>query len=49
MKRVSAYFDGDLQKALKMKSAVKSISVSERVNDAVRSALREKHPEWLPT
>lgn len=41
MKRATVYFDEDLHKALKMKSAEISIPVSDLVNDAVRSALYE--------
>lgn len=41
MKRATVYFDDDLHKALKIKSAEISTPVSELVNDAVRSALLE--------
>ncbi len=41
MKRATVYFEDDLHKALKMKSAETSAPVSELVNDAVRSALFE--------
>ncbi|KRP37131.1 MAG: CopG family transcriptional regulator [Opitutaceae bacterium BACL24 MAG-120322-bin51] len=41
MKRATVYFEEDLHKALKMKSAETSSPVSELVNDAVRSALLE--------
>jgi hypothetical protein len=41
MKRSTIYFEDDLHKALKMKSAEISTPVSELVNDAVRSALLE--------
>lgn len=41
MKRATVYFEDDLHKALKMKSAETSAPVSELVNDAVRSALLE--------
>lgn len=41
MKRATVYFEEDLHKALKMKSAEISTSVSDLVNDAVRSALFE--------
>lgn len=41
MKRATVYFEEDLHKALKMKSAETSASVSELVNDAVRAALLE--------
>jgi len=41
MKRATVYFEEDLHKALKMKSAEISSSVSDLVNDAVRSALFE--------
>jgi hypothetical protein len=41
MKRATIYFDDELHKALKMKSAEVSTPVSELVNDAVRKALCE--------
>jgi len=41
MKRTTVYFEEDLHKALKMKSAEVSSPVSDLVNDAVRSALLE--------
>lgn len=41
MKRATVYFEEDLHKALKMKSAEVSRPVSDLVNDAVRYALRE--------
>ena len=41
MKRATVYFEEDLHKALKMKSAEISIPVSNLVNDAVRTALLE--------
>ncbi len=41
MKRATVYFDDELHKALKLKSAEISTPVSELVNDAVRSALHE--------
>lgn len=41
MKRATIYFDEELHKALKMKSAEISSTVSDLVNDAVRSALLE--------
>ena len=41
MKRTTVYFEEDLHKALKMKSAEISSPVSDLVNDAVRSALLE--------
>ena len=41
MKRATVYFEDDLHKALKMKSAEISTPVSELVNDAVRMALQE--------
>lgn len=41
MKRTTVYFEEDLHKALKMKSAETSSPVSDLVNDAVRSALLE--------
>ncbi|HAV13653.1 MAG TPA: CopG family transcriptional regulator [Opitutae bacterium] len=39
MKRSTVYFEEDLHKALKMKSAEISSPISDLVNDAVRSAL----------
>ena len=41
MKRATVYFEEELHKALKMKSAEISKPVSDLVNDAVRSALYE--------
>jgi hypothetical protein len=41
MRRATVYFEEDLHKALKMKSAEVSSPVSDLVNDAVRSALLE--------
>lgn len=41
MKRATVYFEEDLHKALKMKSAEISTPVSDLVNDAVRYALLE--------
>ena len=41
VKRATVYFEEDLHKALKMKSAEISIPVSDLVNDAVRAALLE--------
>jgi hypothetical protein len=41
MRRATVYFEEDLHKALKMKSAEISSPVSDLVNDAVRSALLE--------
>jgi hypothetical protein len=40
-KRTTIYLDPDLHKALRLKSATISRSVSELVNDAVREALAE--------
>lgn len=41
MKRATVYFEEDLHRALKMKSAETSSPVSNLVNDAVRAALLE--------
>lgn len=41
MKRATIYFEEELHKALKMKSAEISTPISDLVNDAVRSALFE--------
>ena len=41
MKRATVYFEEDLHKALKMKSAEIASPVSDLVNDAVRAALFE--------
>lgn len=41
MKRATVYFEEDLHRALKMKSAEVSSPVSDLVNDAVRAALLE--------
>jgi hypothetical protein len=40
-KRTTIYFDPDLHRALRLKSATISRSVSDLVNDAVRQALAE--------
>ena len=40
-KRATVYFDPDLHRALRMKAAAVSRSVSELVNEAVRAALAE--------
>jgi len=40
-KRATIYFDADLHKALRLKSAETSLSVSKLVNEAVREALSE--------
>ena len=40
-KRATIYFDPDLHKALKLKAAETSRSVTDLVNDAVRVALSE--------
>jgi hypothetical protein len=40
-KRTTIYFDSDLHKALKLKAATISRSVSDLVNEAVREALAE--------
>ena len=41
MKRATVYFDEDLHKALKIRAAETSASVSDLVNDAVKGALAE--------
>ena len=40
-KRATIYFDPDLHKALKFKAAETSRSITDLVNDAVRTALTE--------
>ena len=40
-KRTTVYFESDLHKALRLKSAVSERSISEMVNDAVRHSLAE--------
>jgi len=40
-KRATVYFDADLHRALRMKAASNSQTVSEIVNEAVRRALAE--------
>lgn len=40
-KRATVYFEADLHKAMRLKSATTQRSISDLVNDAVRSALRE--------
>jgi len=41
VKRATIYFDPDLHKALRMKAAETSRSITELVNEAVREALSE--------
>ncbi|WP_269525807.1 ribbon-helix-helix domain-containing protein [Coraliomargarita parva] len=41
MKRATVYFEDDLHKALKLKAAEASSSVSNLVNQAIREALSE--------
>ena len=41
MKRATVYFEDDLHKALKMKAAEASSSVSDLVNQAIRETLSE--------
>ena len=41
MKRATVYFEEDLHRALKLKAAEASSTVSELVNDAVKEALAE--------
>ena len=40
-KRTTIYFDPDIHRALRLKSAVSERSISEIVNDAVRHSLAE--------
>ena len=40
-KRTTIYFDPDLHKALRLKAAETSCSITELVNEAVREALSE--------
>ena len=40
-KRTTVYFEPDLHTALRLKSAVSERSISEMVNDAVRTSLAE--------
>jgi hypothetical protein len=40
-KRTTVYFEPDIHKALRLKSAVSERSISEMVNDAVRCSLAE--------
>ena len=40
-KRTTVYFEPDIHKALRLKSAVSERSMSEMVNDAVRHSLAE--------
>lgn len=40
-KRTTVYFEPDIHKALRLKSAVSERSISEMVNDAVRTSLAE--------
>jgi len=39
--RTTIYFDPEIHKALRLKSAVSERSISEMVNDAVRASLAE--------
>ena len=41
MKRATIYFEEDIHKALKVKAAEVSTSVSDLVNEAIRSSLQE--------
>ena len=41
VKRTTVYFEPDIHKALRLKSAVSERSISEMVNDAVRYSLAE--------
>jgi len=41
MKRATIYFEEDIHKALKIKAAEVSTSVSDLVNDAIRTSLLE--------
>jgi hypothetical protein len=40
-KRTTVYFEPEIHQALRLKSAVSERSISEMVNDAVRSSLAE--------
>lgn len=40
-KRTTVYFEPDIHRALRLKSAVSERSMSEMVNDAVRASLAE--------
>jgi hypothetical protein len=40
-KRTTVYFEPEIHKALRLKSAVSERSISEMVNDAVRTSLAE--------
>ena len=40
-KRTTVYFEPDIHRALRLKSAVSERSMSEMVNDAVRTSLAE--------
>ncbi len=44
-KRAAVYLDGDLHKALKIKSAQSERTLSELVNAAVRQSLAEDHED----
>lgn len=41
LKRITIYFDTNLHKALKLRAAATDRSISETVNDAVRTVLAE--------
>ena len=45
-KRTTVYFDPDLHKALRMKAAAISRSVSDLINDAVRGSLAEDAEDY---
>lgn len=40
-KRTTIYFESEIHKALRLKSAISDRSISEMVNDAVRNSLAE--------
>ncbi|OQX30049.1 MAG: CopG family transcriptional regulator [Spirochaeta sp. LUC14_002_19_P3] len=44
-RRSTVYFDPDIYKALKIKSATTNTSISESVNDAVRAALQDDYED----
>ena len=41
MKRATVYFEEDLHKALKIRAAESSTSVSDLINEVIKEALRE--------
>ncbi len=47
LKRSTIYLDPEIHKALKVKSAVSSKTISELVNEAIRLSLEEDYEDLL--